>query len=53
MWHLRGLKRLGFKFRQQAPIDPLIVDFVCQAERLIVEVDGATHSAPEERAADA
>jgi very-short-patch-repair endonuclease len=43
-WELRKLKPRGHKFRQQVPIDHYIVDFACLASRLIVEVDGATHS---------
>jgi very-short-patch-repair endonuclease len=49
---LRELKAVGFKFRQQAPIDRFIVDFVCFASRLIIEVDGATHSTQGERMSD-
>jgi very-short-patch-repair endonuclease len=49
LWsRLRELKHMGFKFRQQAPIDRFIVDFVCFAHRLIIEVDGATHGTDEE-----
>ena len=45
LWHeLRRLKSIGYKFRQQVPIDHTIVDFACLASRLIIEVDGATHS---------
>ncbi len=51
-YHLRALKAEGHKFRQQAPIDGYIVDFVCLSARLIVEVDGATHSTEEEIARD-
>jgi very-short-patch-repair endonuclease len=43
-WQLRELKKTGFKFRQQVPIDHFIVDFACLSQRLIVEVDGGTHS---------
>ncbi len=43
---------MGFKFRQQAPIDRFIVDFVCFAHRLIIEVDGATHGTDEEQSRD-
>ena len=46
-WKLRGLKEAGFKFRQQVPIDHLIVDFACLSNRLVVEVDGGTHSTDE------
>ena len=51
-WKLRELKQAGFKFRQQVPIDHFIVDFACLSERLIVEVDGGTHSTDEEIAKD-
>jgi ring-1,2-phenylacetyl-CoA epoxidase subunit PaaD len=52
-WKLRGLKAAGFKFRQQVPIDHFIVDFACLSNRLVVEVDGGTHSTDEEIARDA
>lgn len=32
------------KWRFQAPIDPFRVDFLCFAERLIIEVDGGQHA---------
>ncbi|HEX7757864.1 MAG TPA: DUF559 domain-containing protein [Caulobacteraceae bacterium] len=31
-------------FRRQAPFGPYVVDFVCHASRLIVEVDGGIHN---------
>jgi very-short-patch-repair endonuclease len=43
----------GAKFRRQHPIGPYIADFACVAVKLVVEVDGATHWTPEERAHDA
>jgi very-short-patch-repair endonuclease len=43
----------GYKFRRQHPIGPYIADFACLSERLVVEVDGATHSTPEELEHDA
>jgi very-short-patch-repair endonuclease len=45
LWYeLRELKAEGgFKFRRQSPIGPYIVDFLCPAARLIVEVDGDLH----------
>ncbi|SDN40576.1 Very-short-patch-repair endonuclease [Methylobacterium phyllostachyos] len=43
----------GWKFRRQHPIDQFIVDFVCTEAKLIVEVDGATHSTTAEIARDA
>jgi ring-1,2-phenylacetyl-CoA epoxidase subunit PaaD len=54
LWRkLRELKQAGFKFRQQVPIDHFIVDFACLSQRLIVEVDGGTHSTDEEVGQDA
>ena len=47
------MKEAGFKFRQQVPIDHFIVDFACLSERLIIEVDGGTHSTDDEVARDA
>src|SRR6478672_11290576 len=51
-WKLRELKQVGFKFRQQVPIDHFVVDFACVPGRLIVEVDGGTHSTDNERKRD-
>ena len=54
LWYrLRELKRVGYKFRQQVPIDNFIVDFACLSQRLIIEVDGGTHSTDQELARDA
>jgi very-short-patch-repair endonuclease len=54
LWReLRQLKQIDCKFRQQVPIDHFIVDFACLSKRLIVEVDGGTHSAERELARDA
>jgi very-short-patch-repair endonuclease len=54
LWReLRQLKQVGCKFRQQVPIDHFIVDFACLSKRLIVEVDGGTHSTDAEVARDA
>ncbi|MFT4026768.1 MAG: endonuclease domain-containing protein [Novosphingobium sp.] len=45
LWHaLRDRRFGGWKFRRQETIHPSIVDFVCIAARLIVEVDGGQHS---------
>ncbi|MDO9369878.1 MAG: endonuclease domain-containing protein [Sphingopyxis sp.] len=41
---LRDRRLGGFKFRKQQPIGPFIADFVCQEQRLIVEVDGSQHA---------
>jgi very-short-patch-repair endonuclease len=44
LWsHLRRRQLDGWKFRRQAPIGDYIVDFVCLAARLVIELDGSTH----------
>ena len=44
LWaHLSRSQLGGFKFRRQATIGRVIVDFLCPATGLIVEVDGDTH----------
>jgi very-short-patch-repair endonuclease len=45
LWQvLRNRQLARWKFRRQHPIDRYIVDFVTITGKLIVEVDGATHS---------
>ena len=34
----------GFRFRRQVPLCGYVVDFACFEARLIIELDGATHS---------
>ena len=46
----RALKELpvdGTHFRRQAPIGPYVVDFLCPAKRLIIELDGGHHNEDE------
>ncbi|HZF43903.1 MAG TPA: DUF559 domain-containing protein [Sphingomonadaceae bacterium] len=44
LWrHVSNSQLGGFKFRRQSVIAPYIVDFLCPARALIVEVDGETH----------
>jgi very-short-patch-repair endonuclease len=45
LWrHLSG-KKLGVQFRRQVPLGGrFIADFVAPSERLVVEVDGASHA---------
>jgi very-short-patch-repair endonuclease len=50
---LRERKLKGCKFRRQHPIGPYVADFACLSARLVVEVDGATHSTPDECEHDA
>ncbi len=44
LWAELRAKRLGgHRFRRQDPIGPFIADFVCEAAKLIVELDGSQH----------
>jgi very-short-patch-repair endonuclease len=43
----------GFKFVRQEPIGPYFADFACREEKLVIEIDGATHSSDDERRRDA
>jgi very-short-patch-repair endonuclease len=48
LWrHLRGRQIGGEKFRRQQPLGKYVVDFVCLEKKLIVDVDGGQHAAPE------
>ena len=40
---LRAQQLRGRKFRRQAAIGPLVVVFVCFADKLVVELDGPPH----------
>ncbi len=54
LWgELRGNRLCGHNFRRQVPIGPYVVDFLCFAERLIVEIDGEQHGFDDNRLADA
>jgi len=49
LWsRLRLKEQHGVHFRRQHPIGPYIADFACVAAKLVVEVDGATHSSDKE-----
>ena len=44
LWQaLRNRRLAGYKFRRQVPKDKYIVDFICEVQKLIVEVDGPSH----------
>ncbi len=49
---LRARRLQGYKFIRQYPIGPFTVDFLCRDARLVIEVDGATHSEDREIAYD-
>lgn len=53
LWsRLRRQQLSGYRFRRQVPIGPFIADFACVDLKLVIEVDGATHSAATEMAYD-
>jgi very-short-patch-repair endonuclease len=53
VWYaLRAHRLNGASFRRQMPIGPYVVDFVCLAAKLIIEVDGGQHFEPEHIAYD-
>ena len=41
---VRAHRLLGHKFKRQQPMGSFIVDFVCLAAKLVVELDGGQHS---------
>ena len=43
-YHLRAGRLDGLKFRRQHPIPPYVVDFHCDAARLVIELDGSQHT---------
>jgi very-short-patch-repair endonuclease len=50
---LRAHRMDGASFRRQTPIGPYIVDFVCHAARLVIEIDGGQHFESKEEQRDA
>lgn len=55
LWrHLRDSLTLeGTHFRRQVALGPYVVDFCCLRHKLVVEVDGASHSYDARQARDA
>ncbi|MFH1233915.1 MAG: endonuclease domain-containing protein [Patescibacteria group bacterium] len=44
LWSKLRNKNLGYKFKRQFGIEKYIVDFYCPRKKLVIEIDGATHS---------
>ena len=44
LWRELRKRPEGFKFRKQHPLGWHIVDFYCPAARLVIEIDGQSHS---------
>jgi very-short-patch-repair endonuclease len=49
---LRNRQLGGLKFVRQAAVGPYFVDFLCRERKVIIEVDGGTHSTDREIVAD-
>jgi very-short-patch-repair endonuclease len=43
-YYLRAIDLPGVHWRKQAPLGPYIVDFLCESQRLVIELDGGSHS---------
>ncbi|MGJ3264915.1 MAG: endonuclease domain-containing protein [Salinarimonas sp.] len=53
-WHLRHRLPLeGTHFRRQVALGAYVVDFCCLKHRLVIEVDGTSHSYDAQQARDA
>ncbi len=53
LWdELKKKQVLGYKFRQQHPIDIFIADFYCHKAKLVIEVDGDIHKKTENKEYD-
>jgi very-short-patch-repair endonuclease len=50
---LRAHRMRGASFRRQTPIGPYIVDFVCHAASLVIELDGGQHFESKQEVRDA
>ena len=49
LWaRVRNRRLSGFKFMRQIAIDRYFADFICEAGKLIVELDGAAHDGRED-----
>ena len=45
LWNqLKSRKIRGYQFTRQKPIDEYIVDFYCSKLKLVIEIDGESHS---------
>ena len=44
LWQVLRQRPNGFKFRRQHPFGWYVADFYCAAAKLVVEVDGESHS---------
>ena len=52
VWALLRTRPAGLKFRRQHPVGPYIADFACAAAKLIVELDGPSHTTQRQQEGD-
>jgi very-short-patch-repair endonuclease len=52
LWRALRKRGLGHKFRRQHPLGPFVLDFLCPALRLAVEIDGGIHRRSDQAAYD-
>ena len=52
-WQLRSEVFKPFHFRRQAPVGPYFADFISHRMKLVVELDGDTHSSARDARRDA
>ncbi|MDP2933232.1 MAG: endonuclease domain-containing protein [bacterium] len=52
LWDVLRVKGLGIKFRRQVKIENFIVDFLCPAKKLIIELDGGHHNEKQNKETD-
>ena len=54
LWRaMRAHRFADLHIRRQAPCGPYFADFLCHKARLVIEIDGATHSMDDELRRDA
>ena len=44
LWQQLRQRPTGLKFRNQHPVEKLVVDFYCASRRLVIEIDGISHA---------
>jgi very-short-patch-repair endonuclease len=53
LWkRLRAGSIMNYDFNRQKPLDRYIVDFYCKPLKLVIEVDGGYHDAPQQKIKD-
>jgi very-short-patch-repair endonuclease len=52
VWAAARDRKIGFKIRRRHPIGRFIAGFYCAEARLVIEIDGDLHAAPDQEAYD-